>query len=134
MEGRANIQIGGCFANTLKINMLLLAAAYYSKMSFFSEKGEAAAACLGECRGGSPGQPLAASLFTHSRKSPGLWRAASSPALMPLPFHSDTQPTFTGFTQTVSSSFWLADSSTFLFYFILALLCSCQDLSPLTRN
>ena len=67
MEGRANIQIGGCFANTLKINVLLLAAAYYSKMSFFSEKeGEEAAACLGECQGGSPGQPLAASFFTHS--------------------------------------------------------------------
>ena len=65
MEGRANIQIGGCFANTLKINVLLLAAAYYSKMSFFPEK-EAAAACLGECRGGSPGQPLATSFFAHS--------------------------------------------------------------------
>ena len=62
MEGRANIQIGGCFANTLKINVLLLAAAYYSKMSFFSEKA-AAAACLGECRGGSPGQPLATYLL-----------------------------------------------------------------------
>lgn len=38
--GRASIQIGGCFANTLKINVFLLAAAYYSKMTFLCKKEE----------------------------------------------------------------------------------------------
>lgn len=40
MGGRAGIQIGGCFANTLKINVLLRAAADCSKTSFLLKKGE----------------------------------------------------------------------------------------------
>ena len=103
--GRASIQIGGCFANTLKINVFLLAAACYSRMSFLFKKEEekeigrkeeagGAAACLEPVLGWGCGAAPPAFFGALCLREPRVRNTAPISSLNALaPLCRDIQPT-----------------------------------------